>query len=158
MLTRQTSMISLALFFSLLGSSAWSCPDPSKYGETYTFTGGELFSPAEISVMAGGENSIQTCGKRLKIIGEKGFFTTPPDFTIQLSEVGNYKLAISVKSECDSALLVNTPDEIWFYDDDSYGDLDPKLSLTNVPDGYLDIWVGTYDGQYCNAILELETF
>lgn len=158
MSTRQPYMISLALVLSCLGSSVWSCPDPTKYGERYTFTGGELFSPAEISVMAGGENSIQTCGKRLKIIGEKGFFTTPPDFTIQVSGLENYKLAVSVRSECDSALLVNSPDEIWFYDDDSYGDLDAKLSLKNVPDGYLDIWVGTYDGQYCNAILELETF
>jgi hypothetical protein len=54
--------------------------------------------------------------------------------------------------------LINTASVNWYYDDDDNGDLDPKIVLTRPADGYLDIWVGTYDGAYCDAILSLETF
>lgn len=97
------------------------------------------------------------CGRRMGMSGKTGFFTTPPDFTVYITNVRKFSLEIAVESECDSALLVNSPDGIWFYDDDSNGALDPFLSLTTVPDGWLDIWIGTYDGEYCNATLRLET-
>ena len=97
------------------------------------------------------------CGRNMGISGETGFFTTQPDFTFNITNVRKYSLEIAVVSDCDSALLVNTPDGMWFYDDDSNGALDPFLSLTTVPDGWLGIWIGTYDGEYCNATLRLET-
>jgi hypothetical protein len=68
------------------------------------------------------------------------------------------RLEISVISKCDSALLINTASANWYYDDDDNGNMDPKIVLTRPLDGYLDVWVGTYDGDYCDAILELETF
>jgi len=46
----------------------------------------------------------------------------------------------------------------WFYDDDDNGNLDPRIVLTRPSNGIIDIWVGTYDGEYCDAVLSLETF
>lgn len=100
---------------------------------------------------------MRRCGRNMGISGETGFFTTQPDFTFNITNVRNYSLEIAAVSDCDIALLVNTPDGMWFYDDDSNGALDPFLSLTTVPDGWLDIWIGTYDGEHCNATLRLET-
>ena len=92
------------------------------------------------------------------MVGTSGYFTTPPDFSFEVTRLQKYSLHVTVTSDCDSALLINTPDNLWFYDDDSNGNLDAFLSLTTVPDGWLDIWIGTYDGNYCDATLTLETF
>jgi hypothetical protein len=138
-------------------SITFACPDQSLYGEQYQYTGRDLYTPRYFDVVAGGENSMRRCGRNMGISGETGFFTTQPDFTFNITNVRKYSLEIAVVSDCDSALLVNTPDGMWFYDDDSNGALDPFLNLTTVPDGWLDIWIGTYDGEYCNATLRLET-
>jgi hypothetical protein len=57
-------------------------------------------------------------------------------------------------------LLINTAEGSWFFDDDSNGNFDPLLELSSAGllDGRVDVWVGTFDGQYCNATLSLETF
>lgn len=65
---------------------------------------------------------------------------------------------ISVVSRCDSALLINTASGSWYYDDDDNGNLDPRIVLTRPLDGQIDIWVGTYDGDFCDAQLRMETF
>ena len=149
----------LVVFATILASSpAFSCPDQTLMGESYSFSGQELYSAREFVVVAGGENSIQSCGKRLSMVGTSGYFTTPPDFSFDVTRLQKYSLHVTVTSDCDSALLINTPDNLWFYDDDSNGNLDAFLSLTTVPDGWLDIWIGTYDGNYCDATLTLETF
>jgi hypothetical protein len=83
---------------------------------------------------------------------------TKPDFSFNLSGMGGYTLTVSVESECDSILLVNTASENWFYDDDDAGNLDASINLTRPANGWLDIWVGTHDGSYCDAVLSLETF
>jgi hypothetical protein len=72
--------------------------------------------------------------------------------------MGPYTLHIRVVSQCDAALLINTASATWYYDDDANGNLDPLIVLTDPADGFIDIWVGTYDGSFCKAVLELETF
>ena len=74
--------------------------------------------------------------------------------------MNGYRLEISVLSNCDAALLVNTADTQWFYDDDSNGQADPRINLLDrqVGNWVLDVWIGTYDGDYCDATLTLETF
>jgi len=68
------------------------------------------------------------------------------------------RLVISAVSACDAALLINTSSANWYYDDDDNGNQDPRIVLTRPVDGRIDVWIGTYDGEYCNAQLKMETF
>jgi len=72
--------------------------------------------------------------------------------------MGRYQLVISVVSECDSILLINTGAVNRYYDDDDNGNYDARISLSRPSNGWLDIWVGTHDGKTCDATLSLETF
>lgn len=72
--------------------------------------------------------------------------------------MSGHTLVISVVSRCDAALLINTGNRNWFYDDDDNGNLDPRIVLTRPSNGIIDVWVGTYDGEYCDAVLSMETF
>ena len=87
-----------------------------------------------------------------------GYFPTAPDFSFSLSGMDGYQLVVRVVSNCDSALLINTSSSNWYYDDDDNGNYDPKITLTRPANGRVDIWIGTYDGAYCDAQLQLETF
>lgn len=149
-------------FIAVLGWSgaALACPDYNMgAAESYRASGGELYSPRQFSVVAGGDNYIWDC-RHIRPGSDTGagYFPTAPDFSFQLSKMGRYQLVISLVSECDAALLVNTASASWYYDDDDNGNLDPRIVLTRPIDGRLDIWVGTYDGEYCNARLTMETF
>ncbi|HSG37439.1 MAG TPA: hypothetical protein VLA27_08390 [Paracoccaceae bacterium] len=139
--------------------SAEACPDFNQWGESYQATGEQLYTRRDFNVVAGGENYIWDCPSIKPGTDQgAGYFPTAPDFTFELSKMAGYQLVISVVSACDSALLINTASVNWYYDDDDNGDLDPKIVLTRPADGYLDVWVGTFDGEYCDAIVSLETF
>ena len=133
--------------------AAAACPDYNQWGASYSVTGSDLYIPQNYAVTAGGSNRLADCGWV-----ETGYFTSAPDFTFDLSQMQGYRLEIRVVSACDAALLVNSPNGTWYYDDDRNGNLDPAVFLNSVSGGYLDVWVGTYDGQYCDATLTLETF
>ena len=77
---------------------------------------------------------------------------------MRLTGLDGYYIVFSVESDCDSVLLINTAATNWFYDDDDNGASDPLIRLTNPSTGVYDIWVGTYNGRYCDAVLSLETF
>jgi hypothetical protein len=139
--------LSAAALVGLAGAAA-ACPD-----YTLSYTGDALYTATRFAVTAGGDNSMTSCG-----FVEEGFVTSSPDFTFDLNGMGPYWLDISVTSACDAMLLVNDAAANWYYDDDSNGNLDPRLSLVAPGDGYLDIWVGTFDGEFCDATLTLETF
>lgn len=151
----------LTLALGLLGATgaAYACPTYELLGQTYSATGDQLYTPQTLSVTAGGENNIWNCPNvKPGTDTGAGFFTTAPDFSFQLSGMAKYQLVISVVSQCDSALLINTASANWFYDDDDNGNFDPRITLTQPADGRMDVWVGTYDGAYCDAQLTLETF
>ena len=136
-----------------------ACPDQSIWGETYSFTGTQLQNGVSVDVVAGGENYIWDCRHiRPGTDQGAGYFTTKPDFTIELNRIQGYRLAISAISECDSALLINTSSGHWYYDDDDNGNLDPRIVLTRPANGYLDVWIGTYDGAYCDATMFLNAY
>jgi hypothetical protein len=142
------------------GTSAMACPDfNSQAAEAYSASGAQLRSAKTFSVVAGGENYIWNCPNvRPGTDQGAGYFTSQPDFSFTLSGMAGLRLVVSAVSECDSALLINTSSANWYYDDDDNGNLDPKITLTRPVDGRIDIWMGTYDGEYCNANLRLETF
>lgn len=142
------------------GGAALACPDFTlAAAERYDVTGAELYQPRSYDVVAGGTADIAACKKTVRLDEDgAGFFMDMPDFAFGVTGLGPYDLHLSVISGCDSALLINTAAGNWFYDDDSNGDLDPKIIINNPVDGRIDIWVGTYDGEYCEAQLTLETF
>ena len=142
------------------GTQAMACPDYSIWGnEQYEASGSQLRTRRDFPVVAGGENYIFSCpGINPGTDEGAGYFTTTPDFSFTLSGMEGLRLDISVISQCDSALLINTGNVNWFYDDDDNGNLDPRIVLTRPSNGIIDIWVGTYDGEYCDARLSLETF
>jgi hypothetical protein len=146
-------------FLVLFGGSALACPDYSKSGDTYELTGSELYSVHKYNVRAGGNINIEKCSNVTPQTDRgRGYVTEAPDFTFNLSGMGKYTLTVSVESDCDSVLLVNTASAGWYYDDDDNGNLDAKVNLTRPSDGWLDVWVGTHDGAVCDAMLSMETF
>jgi hypothetical protein len=155
----KTLALSAAALLGLAGAAA-ACPDQSQWGNAvYNMTGSDLYARNYFDVTAGGSNSLSSCSYIVpRNASGEGWFTTAPDFSFDLTGMGAYQLEIRVTSECDAALLVNSARNRWVYDDDSNGNLDPAITLTSVADGIVDIWVGTYDGEYCPATLTLETF
>jgi len=147
-----------AVFLTLLAGSAWACPDYSLYGEVYELSGKSMYTEQSVKVRAGGNQSITGCGIRFGSDRGRGYVTQAPDFSLKLSGMNRFQLAISVVSKCDSILLINTGSKNWFYDDDDNGNLDARIILTRPSNGWLDIWVGTHDGSVCDATLKLETF
>ncbi|OUD11042.1 hypothetical protein BVC71_04110 [Marivivens niveibacter] len=143
-----------------MGTAAQACPDYNlSPGESYRASGADLYQQRFFDVIAGGQNYIWNCPNvRPGTDTGAGFFPSAPDFSFDLAKMGRYELVISVVSECDAALLINTASANWYYDDDDNGNLDPRIVLTRPNDGRIDMWIGTYDGEYCNARLELETF
>lgn len=149
-----------AMLLGLGGASAaLACPDYQQYGQQYQLTGKQMYDKVSFSVAAGGDNFIRNCRNvQPRTDRGDGWVTTAPDFSLNLTGMNRYQLVLSVVSECDSVLLINTGSVNWYYDDDDNGNLDARISLTRPSDGWLDVWVGTHDGQVCNATLYLETF
>lgn len=150
--------LSYALLILIGATSAtFACPDQEQSGEREEFTGEELYTVVSFHVDAGGETDLAECDN-VSIAGAEGYVVDSPDYTFSLSEMDPYRLVVSVESDCDSVLLVNSPDDEWFYDDDGSGDTNPRIELQTVSEGFLDVWVGTLEGGYCEATLSLETF
>ena len=146
------------LFLGGVSTAAIACPNTNLYGDTYELNGADLYNPQTVSLIAGGDQQISGCGIKFGSDRGTGYVTVEPDFSLNLSGMQNYALEISVISQCDSILLINTGSVNWFYDDDDNGNLDAKITLTRPSNGWLDIWVGTHNGALCDAELTLETF
>lgn len=119
--------------------------------------------PAPIQRCCWGANELRTeCNFIYRRLGSDvgiGYFATRPDFTLDVSGLTQrYDLDISVKSNCDTTLLMNTAARNWFYDDDDGVGDDARIRLTNPRSGIIDIWVGTYGPRNCDAVLKVETF
>lgn len=147
----------IGLLFS--AGAAMACPNYEFSGSTYKFTGSDLYSAKHFGIQAGGDRNILNCPQvRPRTDRGRGFVTVSPDFTFYVSGMARYSLVMSVQSECDSILLINTGAANWYFDDDDNGNFDARISLTRPSDGWLDVWVGTHDGRICDAVLSLETF
>ena len=149
----------IALVF-VWSTAALACPDYNIAPQaSYQASGQQLYQKRGFDVVAGGNHYIWDCRHiRPGTDTGAGYFPAAPDFSFQLSGMNRYQLVISVISECDAALLINTASANWYYDDDDNGNLDPRIVLTRPINGRIDIWIGTYDGDYCNAQLQMETF
>jgi hypothetical protein len=140
------------------GVQVGGCPDPGLQGVPVTITGEALYSPTDFVTTAAGSQSVGDCG--LPVMGG-GYFDAQPNFSFFLSGMQDYgRLEIEGEAACDTVMLVRTPDGQWHYDDDSNGNLNPRLNLTNTValNGRVDVWVGTYGGTSCPATIEMETW
>lgn len=153
-----TRALIVAFVTSLFATAAIACPNPTLYGDAYELHGSDLYNPQTVELTAGGDQQIAGCGIKFGSDRGTGFVTQAPDYSLNLSGMQNYALEISVVSECDAILLINTGSVNWYYDDDDNGNYDPKITLTRPSNGWMDIWVGTHNGALCPALLTLETF
>lgn len=130
-----------------------ACPDLSQRGIPLTYAAGELYVQKEHRVTPGAEIRLDRCNA----VRGNGSVSRAPSFT--LSYTGNtMALEFRVVSDCDSTLLVNDPNEVWRFDDDSNGNIDPKIRVPAAPTGRWDIWVGKISDRACSAKLIIETF
>ncbi len=74
--------------------------------------------------------------------GISAWISRAPDYRLNYT-AGNFPLTIKFVGTGDTTLLVNTPDGKWVADDDSDGNLNPRLTFLNPRNGQYDIWVGT---------------
>ena len=148
-------LFATAVALATLSTAAAACPNVSAPGvANYSTNGQDLYSPNSYSVAAGGQASLSSCG-----FNGTGYVISQPDFEFQLSGMESYgRLNLRVDSSCDSVLLVNDAAGNWHFNDDSNGNLDPSIDIRSPASGVYDIWVGTYNGDICNATLTLETF
>jgi hypothetical protein len=134
-----------------MGGAAMACPNPA------LSSGGIPVSASDqiqsFQVMAGGENTLEACG--LAALGT-GQFRSAPDFSFDVSGMQGREMDLSVDSQCDPALLVNTADGQWLFNDDSKG-LNPALLVSDAMalQGRVDVWVGTWAGGECAATLQV---
>ncbi|MEY1555153.1 hypothetical protein AB3Y40_05915 [Yoonia sp. R2331] len=149
----------LAVVLAGLAGGAVACPDFNQSGPGAELSAAQMRKGVSYGVQAGGNSLVWNCPNVQPGTDRgAGYFTSRPDFTFLLSGMGGSRLAVSVVSQCDAALLINTSAANWYYDDDDNGNYDPKITLTRPSDGYLDVWVGTYDGDVCDAVLTLQTY
>lgn len=74
--------------------------------------------------------------------GVNAHIAKAPDFKLFYT-AGNFALTIRATSEADTTLLVNLPSGKFVADDDSGGNLNPRLRFPTPQSGRYDIWVGT---------------
>lgn len=153
----RTFLASIFLFFSM-ALAASACPNWQFGGATFTYSGQQLYSPQQLNGAAIGGFDLATCDTGG--IFTRGFAGAAPNYTLNLAGMEEYYLVLDVVSQCDATLLVNGADGSWHFDDDSNGNLDPRLELrgSNVINGRVDVWIGTYNNTTCAATLGLETF
>ncbi|MEM7724282.1 MAG: hypothetical protein AAF376_18205 [Pseudomonadota bacterium] len=148
--------ILMTSFLGLMACSgaAMACPAVGQSGDTANLSQGDLVAGTDYNVVAGGENTLEQCG-----LGALGFgqFRSAPDASFTLDDAGSTPLSLSVRSQCDPALLVNTADGEWHFNDDSNG-FDPALTFSNPGqlNGQIEVWVGTFAGDGCDAVLTVQ--
>jgi hypothetical protein len=138
-----------------ISGSLLACPSLSGGGTELNYDSNTLYSPRAHDVIAGGGEDLSLCYD----LPGTGWVATNPDFKFTFQNAKPIReLEIRIDGECDTVLLVNDPSGNWFHDDDSNGSLDGLIRFTTAPSGLYDVWVGTYDGKYCDAEVTFESF
>lgn len=127
-------------------------------GDREVITGQYLYDEGDSiiwSVKAGGNHAIKDCNY---LPDPSGFIDSDLLILVEIDMDGDYDLEVQTIADCDTVLLVLDPDGRWFFDDDSGDDTQEELRIPGAPSGEYEIWVGTLDGDYCDAKVKLETF
>jgi len=136
--------------------SAQDCPDYSAAAtREIEASSQDLYSRQSFNITAGGSYSLEGC---LKPDIGRGYVQYGPDLSLYYDDLGlGRALRIQVIGDCDTVLLVNTPDRDYLYVDDVINQ-NPSMRLEGAGTGRYDIWIGTYRSSVCSSTVELETF
>lgn len=125
---------------SVVLSGATTAQDFNKspsFGST-SLEAGFTPDPYTVSLSSGGNIEADNLGGDCA-----GYIADAPDYRLNY-DAGSLSLTISVSASVDTTLVINTPNGNWVCDDDSGGNLDPKVTFSKPSSGQYDIWVGTY--------------
>ncbi|MEO0384338.1 MAG: serine/threonine-protein kinase [Pseudomonadota bacterium] len=139
------------------------CPNfDARAARIVALTGSFLQSNApSYRLSAGGDAALADCPNATG----RGYVSEAPNISVLLSEIASNDglVEFSVTAECDTTLLVNSPTTIWYFDDDSNGNLQPRLMIPNIEAfnaeeaARLDVWVGTFvQDETCDATLQIQ--
>lgn len=140
----------LVAAFSLLGgtaqdAAAQACPsynNPTVFG-SHTLNAGFMPDPYVRNLTAGGRVDLLACTN-----GQwPGYVVTRPDFRLFYrgsSPTGILTFALEARSNVDTILLINAPDDTWHYNDD-YRGFNSAIVFQNPLQGQYDVWTGSYN-------------
>lgn len=150
---RGLAALALALGTLLIGTAASACPDWRLTGQQIAFSGAQLGAPQTLPVNAGGNVNLGQCSQ----LPGQGYLMDQPNFDLSLAGMGaGSTLQLQVTASCDTVLLVNDWSGRWHFDDDTAGNLNPRVTISGAQDGAYDIWVGTYGPAGCAATLTIQ--
>ncbi|MEP3071420.1 hypothetical protein [Maricaulis sp.] len=112
--------------------------------------------PHMVSAHAGGATEVATQAG----LGDcRGFAGRLPNYALDYSGDDAANLVVNFVSSGDATLTVRAPDGRWYCDDDSGGNLNPRLVFNGAPGGRYDIWVGNLDaGETLEGTLSFSGF
>lgn len=106
------------------------------YG-TVSLNSGFTPDPYVVSLEAGGSIAASN-------IGCTGYIANAPDLRLNYRAGDSLPLIVSVDSEADTTLVINTPNGGWACNDDGGDGSNPSIRFNAPQSGQYDIWVGTY--------------
>ncbi|MEM6388712.1 MAG: hypothetical protein AAF825_02620, partial [Pseudomonadota bacterium] len=113
----------LALGIAGLGAgSAAACPSAGAAGlGQFSIQEDELVRGVSFALNAGGTTALQGCPIQASGGPTSGLFLTPPHVSINLTDVAVSQVLVATRTQndCDTLLLVRTPDGAWFWNDNS---------------------------------------
>ncbi|MCF7700303.1 hypothetical protein [Loktanella sp. M215] len=140
------------------GGSAMACPNPDLGAASMiTSNGASLRLGQNLRVFAGGAAPLDACSYLGLSRVPKAQFNDAPALVAELGGMQGLALEIGVSSRCATALLVQTEEESWYFNDNGQGPGRPHMLLSRPGNGTLSVWIGTEDGQPCRARLSLTT-
>lgn len=146
-------------FLVFLAGPAWACPDYNAVGYSIDVSGIGLGKPLQYTIIAGGDGYLSHCNITLADERGDGYFPATPHLSLTLRDMAYQRVSITAEAvDCDTSLLVNAPDTQWFFNDDAGYSFNPQIKFVQVFDGKMDIWVGTFDGHRCEALLTIQNY
>ena len=128
-------------------------PAEALYDNVSLVTG---FSPDPylVSIVAGGDSA---ASDELGAACAGNVTSKQPDVVLNYTAGSNFGLYLYAEAAEDTTLILLGPDG-WYCDDDSHGDLNPRVSIERPLSGDYLIWVGTFDGDVADAELGISEY
>lgn len=129
-----------------------SCPSASLPGnEQFAYGLSDLGDGVSHPLVAGGYTDFSICGELLGTYGS-GYFIDRPDFAFDIPFTGRQQLQFASTADCDTVMLVHTPEGQWLFDDDGgiEGSEDSRVVTTSSGGEFL-VWLGTFGSELCEG-------